>query len=293
MAVYKSDGSTGWLQQPYAWEIERGDVRDYDSLHRAFIGVDAVIHLAALVGIPYSYLSPEAYYRTNVGGALNVLACARARDYSPRVIMISTSEVYGRARAKMMDEGHPITAASPYAATKIASDQLALSFQRSFELPICVARPFNVFGPRQSRRAVIPEIISQVLSGARELKLGNLKTRRDYTFVSDTVAALVRLLEIDDDDLPSEINIGTGKSWAIGDIARQVLNNMASEGCSIVEDIYRIRPIHSEVWSLCADASQMRGLGWEPKVDFVQGLQQTIEFIRAHHHLYRGEGYVV
>jgi dTDP-glucose 4,6-dehydratase len=274
---YKSDGSAGWLEEPYAYHIHRGDVQDPVSIYDAMFGCKAVIHLAALIGIPYSFRSPLSYVRTNVEGTYNVLQEARRSPAVERVIIVSSSEVFGEARAESMDEDHPRRARSPYAASKIAAEELAFSYRAAYGLPVTVARPFNVFGPRQSLRAVIPTIFAQCFAGSPEIKLGNLKSRRDYTFVWDLCAALIRLLEVDEP--PKVVNIGTGKTWPIGELAGKIIS-LTGSGARIIEDRERKRAESAEVWTLCADARKMRELGWDPKVGLVEGLERTAAWFR-------------
>ncbi len=279
---YRSDGTAGWLDQSAVRaeiEVHLGDLRDADSLRAAFVDVDTVFHLGALIGIPYSYRTPLAYVRTNVEGTLNVIDAAM-RAGARRVVHTSTSEVYGTARDVPMDESHPLQGQSPYSASKIGADTLAESFHRSFELPLVVVRPFNTFGPRQSARAVIPTIISQALAG-QDVVLGNLLSTRDFTFVADTVEGFVRAASADG-AVGEGFNLGTGSEVAIGDLARTIVGMVGSDVGVVVDD-ERLRPAASEVDRLCADASKARRvLGWSPATSLEAGLEQTIAWMVDH-----------
>jgi len=277
---YKSDGGIGKLAEIPRYvlkevEIIRGDIRDFDSVRDAMGRAESIIHLAALIGIPYSYISPLAYLKTNVEGTYNVLENAKLCGCN-RVIATSTSEVYGRAREDIMNEDHPRTAASPYAASKIAADELAISYGRAFNLPVSIIRPFNCYGPRQSERAVIPAICAQALSGD-QVKLGNLHTRRDYTYVTDTCCAFRMMLEADDP--PGLVNVGSGKTHEIVELARRIIG-MTAFSPGIVVDPLRVRPGGSEVQYLCCDNSRIKKLGWEPQVDMKNGLQNVMDYMR-------------
>jgi dTDP-glucose 4,6-dehydratase len=254
-------------------------------------GCDCVFHLAALIGIPYSYHAPASYVATNVGGALNVLeACRRARVR--RVVVTSTSEVYGTSRYVPMDEAHPLQAQSPYAASKIAADKLAESYFCSFDTPIVILRPFNTYGPRQSARAVIPTILSQALSGAKEISLGNLTPERDLTYVEDTARAFVLAGETPGIE-GQTIHFGQGESVSIGDLARRCLAAVGSKA-KITSGEERRRPEKSEVDLLRCNASKARSLlAWSPCVPLSEGLNRSAEYIRNRLELYRHESYVV
>lgn len=293
MAWYNSFGKAGWLDTlPIRNDLDIvwGDVRDRDSVKRCMDGCKQVIHLAALIGIPYSYEAPQNYVDTNVTGTLNVLQAARELGIE-KVVCTSTSEVYGSAQYTPMDEKHPLNAQSPYAASKISADQLALSFYRSFGLPVAIARPFNVYGPRQSLRAVIPQIITQFLDN-RDVVLGNITAERDMTYVTDTVAALIRVLDRDA-SIGEVINIGSGKSSRVWEIAARINNHIGEPALSVESRAERMRPPESEVNKLLCDSAKAKELlGWAPQVSFDDGLKKTANWFRENRHLY-GSGYAV
>jgi UDP-glucose 4-epimerase len=271
--------------------VRLGDIRDAHCVEEACQGAEAVLHLAALIAIPYSYSAPQSYVDTNITGTLNVLEAAR-RSGVKRVVHTSTSEVYGTPETLPITEHHPLNAQSPYAATKVAADQLALSYQRSFGVPVTVLRPFNTYGPRQSTRAVLPTILTQLLAGKREIQLGNLAPRRDLTFVSDTVDGFVRAATaagIEGDT----IQLGTGEAVSVADLfhaACKALNIQAT----ITQDPQRLRPDASEVQVLLSDpAKAERLLGWQPQVSLTEGLTHTAAWLQGHLGLYRTEGYHV
>jgi NAD dependent epimerase/dehydratase len=279
LALYNSFGTWGWLDalpRPTldAIDVVSGDVRDPHGLRAALRGVDIVFHLAALIAIPYSYHSPDSYVDTNVHGTLNVLQAARDLG-TERVIITSTSEVFGTARYAPIDEGHPRQGQSPYSATKIAADALAEAFHRSFDLPVTVVRPFNTYGPRQSARAVIPTIVSQLVAGRREIRLGALHPTRDLTFVSDTCAGFVALARCDA-AVGRDVNLGSGREISIGDLAR-LLIALVEPQATLVCDEERLRPPGSEVERLLADTTLMRELtGWCAEVSLEEGLARTV-----------------
>jgi NAD dependent epimerase/dehydratase len=283
---YNIEDRIGWLQDsPYLsqCEVVLGDIRDYDSVSRAMDGCDAVFHLAALIGIPYSYVSPLAYVRTNVEGTYNVLEVAR-RTKPEQILIASTSEIYGTAQYTPIDESHPSVGQSPYSATKIAADQLAISYHRSFDSPVKIFRPFNTYGPRQSTRAVIPTIISQVLSGQPNLKLGRLDPTRDLTYVGDTCRAILDIAETDM-FFGCAVNIGTNKEISIEALARKIIDLAGSE-ISISEDGQRLRPEKSEVECLRCDNNLLRShTAWEPEVELEIGLEKTIAWFSANRQL--------
>jgi len=285
---YNSNNRWGWLEEsPVRDEIEviMGDVRDYDSVYRAVQGCRCVLHLAALIGIPYSYVSPLAYIRTNVEGTYNVLESARQLGLE-RVAVTSTSETYGTAQYVPIDEKHPAVGQSPYAATKIGADELALSYYRSFELPVWVVRPFNTYGPRQSSRAFIPAVISQILAGVRRLKLGNLLPTRDLTFVKDTVAGFLAIAACDG-LVGGATNIGMRHEITMGDLVDKIAGLLGAE-VEIEIDRQRVRPGASEVERLFCDNTRLReATGWFPNEDLDSGLAQTIEWIRDHRSIYK------
>ncbi len=284
---YNSRNEQGLLE---ATELERelrvkyGDITELDTVRSLVKGADVVFHLAALVGIPYSYVHPTEVVDVNTIGTLNVLIAAREHGAS-KVVVTSTSEVYGSARFTPMDEGHPKQPQSPYSASKIAADALALSFNLSFGMPVSVVRPFNTYGPRQSDRAIIPTVISQALSGADEIVLGNLTPRRDLTFVGDTVAGFLRAAE-SDASIGQEINFGNGRSISIGELAEKIVG-LVGRDIPVRQSEERIRPASSEVDDLVADATKARELlGWEPEVSLDEGLVRTIDWVRENPRLY-------
>lgn len=293
---YNSFGSWGWLDSldPHIKneiEVFMGDIRDPNGVRHAMQGQDIVYHLAALIAIPFSYHSPDSYVDTNIKGTLNVLNAARQVG-TKRLLVTSTSEVYGTAQYVPIDEHHPYQGQSPYSATKIGADRLAESFYRSFELPVSIVRPFNTYGPRQSARAVIPTIITQLLSGKTEIKLGSLEPTRDFNYVKDTAAGFMAIA-----DCPAavgqEINIATGVEHSIGDLAKELIAQINPEA-RIVCDEDRLRPVKSEVERLLGDATKLRQMtGWEPKYTFEQGLAATVEFLRSNLDQYKPDVYNV
>jgi dTDP-glucose 4,6-dehydratase len=272
---YNIHNSWGWLDESDkqvrdSLEIFAGDVRDPHGVKRAASGCDVILHLAALIGIPYSYHSPDTYVDTNVKGTLNVVQAARELGLE-RVVHTSTSEVYGTARYMPIDEEHPLQGQSPYSATKIGADQVALSFYRSFDTPVAVIRPFNTFGPRQSARAIIPTIITQVLSGARRIKLGSLHPTRDLNYVQDTVKGFLAVAEADK-AVGEVVNVGSGFEVSMRRLVEMLLEVMDKE-VEIETDDLRVRPEKSEVERLVADTSKLRKLAeWEPEYSGEQGL---------------------
>jgi dTDP-glucose 4,6-dehydratase len=260
--LYNSFNSWGWLDRS-APQIKRhlevfaGDIRDPNAVRTAMRGCDVVLHLAALIAIPYSYHSPDTYVDTNVKGTLNVVQAARDLEVS-RVVHTSTSEVYGTARYVPIDEDHPLQGQSPYSASKIGADQIALSFHRSFDTPVTVLRPFNTYGPRQSARAVIPTVISQIASGARSIRLGALHPTRDFTFVADIVQAFVAVTRCDA-AVGEVLNAGSGFEISIGDTARLIAEVMGAD-IEISADLLRLRPGNSEVERLFASNTKLRHL---------------------------------
>ena len=301
LVLYNSFGRRGWLDQLDAHvldsiEVIAGDVRDGLVVRQAMQGSDSVMHLAALIGIPYSYMAAQSYVDTNVSGTLNVLQAARDLGVAS-VIHTSTSEVYGSAQQVPIDEQHRLLAQSPYAATKIAADQLALAYHASFGLPVVVLRPFNTYGPRQSARAVIPTVISQLAAGAREVKLGALEPTRDFNFVADTVGAFCAALDCK--QFGEVINIGSGFEIAIGDIAEMIADVMQKDA-TIVCDAARVRPPASEVQRLVADAGKAhRVLAYSPRYTgrdgLKRGLAATIDWFTRAANLawYRSNDYMI
>lgn len=280
--LYNSFNSWGWLDRcapevKGQFEVFAGDVRDPHGVKEAMKGCEAVLHLAALIAIPFSYHSPDTYVETNVKGTLNVLQAARELGVK-RLIHTSTSEVYGTARFVPITEEHPLQGQSPYSATKIAADQLAYSFYASFGLPVTIARPFNTYGPRQSARAVIPTIITQIANGQRQIKLGAVSPTRDFNYVTDTVTGFVAMLN-SEQGLGEVINIGSNFEISVGDAAQLIAEAMNTE-IEIITDEARLRPENSEVERLWADNTKARKLfGWQPnyggREGFKRGLAET------------------
>lgn len=280
---YNSFNTWGWLDTLPAnkmkeIEIFSGDIRDPNGVREAVKGMDVVFHLAALIAIPFSYHSPDSYVDTNIKGTLNVLQAARDLG-TGRIIITSTSEVYGTAQYVPIDEKHPYQGQSPYSATKIGADRLAESFYRSFNLPVSIVRPFNTYGPRQSARAVIPTIISQLLSGKEEIKMGALTPTRDFNYVKDTAAGFVAIAE-SDKAIGEEINIATQEEISIGNLAHEIIKQI-NPRVRIVCDEQRIRPEKSEVNRLLGANGKIKSLTtWEPQYTFEQGIKETISWIR-------------
>lgn len=293
MVRYNSRNSWGWLDHSPRlkhMEVVTGDVRDFDSVFRAMKGCDSVFHLAALIGIPYSYVSPLAYIRTNVEGTYNVLEAARHIEPG-QILITSTSETYGTAQYVPIDEKHPLVGQSPYAASKIAADQLAISYYRSFGLPVRLVRPFNTYGPRQSTRAVIPTIITQVLAGRKTLRLGNLAPTRDLTFVKDTARGFLEISRAK--GLAGEVtNIGANSEISVGDLARLIARLMGRK-IAIAGDAKRKRPGDSEVERLWCDNSKIRAATpWRPRTSLVAGLLKTIDWFTEQAHLYKDKAHL-
>lgn len=286
--LYNIHNSWGWLDESEkqvrdSLDVFAGDVRDPHGVKKAAEGCDVILHLAALIGIPYSYHSPDTYVDTNVKGTLNVVQAARELGLE-RVVHTSTSEVYGTARYVPIDEEHPLQGQSPYSATKIGADQIALSFYRSFETPVSVIRPFNTFGPRQSARAIIPTVISQILAGKRTLKLGSLHPTRDMTYVDDTAEGFIAVAE-SDEAVGTVVNLGTGFEISMGDLVGLIAEIMDAK-VEIQTDDKRIRPEKSEVERLLADNSKALELtGWKPEYTGREGLaggiSKTVEWFRS------------
>jgi len=291
---YNSRNSWGWLESSKCKgriEIISGDIRDTDILRHAMSNIEMVFHLAALIGIPYSYHSPEAYVTTNIRGSLNILQAAMDSGIK-KVVITSTSEIYGTAQAVPITEAHPINPQSPYAATKIAADLLALSFYRSFNLPVAVVRPFNTYGPRQSARAVIPTIITQILNGAKKIRLGALTPTRDLTYVEDTVSGFIRAGECPG-AVGEIINLGNNSEISIGGLARLIAKQL-NQDIRIESAENRKRPEKSEVERLIADnAKARRILNWEPKYSLENGLKKTIAWFKENKDIYKSGIYNV
>ena len=293
---YNSFNSYGWLDEidpkvKNEMEFFAGDVRDPNGVRVAMEGIDTVYHLAALIAIPYSYHSPDSYVDTNIKGTLNILQAARLLN-TPRVLVTSTSEVYGTAQYIPIDEKHPYQGQSPYSASKIGADRMAESFFRSFQMPVTIVRPFNTFGPRQSARAVIPTIITQLLNGETEIKLGDLKPTRDLLFVEDTVRGFETIAR-HENTIGEEINIATQSEISVGDLAQKLIAQI-KPAAKIVQEEQRLRPDKSEVWRLYGSNQKIKTLtDWEQKVTLDEGLSRTIEWFNEKHNLkkYKHEFY--
>lgn len=287
---YNSFNSWGWLdtfpkEKLAQIEVFTGDIRDPNGVRKALENIDIVFHLAALIAIPFSYHSPDSYVDTNIKGTLNVLQAARDTGCE-KILVTSTSEVYGTAKYVPIDELHPFQGQSPYSASKIGADRIAESFYRSFNLPVAIVRPFNTFGPRQSARAVIPTIISQLLAGKKEIKLGSLDPTRDLLFVKDTAQGFIEIAK-SDKTVGQEINIATQAEISIGDLANKIIKLTKSEA-KIITDQDRLRPAKSEVERLLGSNKKIMELtAWRPKYDLDQGLAQTIEWFRDPENLKR------
>jgi len=284
MVLYNSFDSWGWLDHSPreirdAIDVVAGDVRDNGFVRSAMKGQDAVMHLAALIAIPYSYVAPHSYVDVNVTGTLNIVAAAR--DFgTAKVVHTSTSECYGTAQFVPITEDHPLVGQSPYAASKIGADQIALSFHRSFGVPVTVARPFNTYGPRQSARAVIPTTITQIASGKAEIELGALSPTRDFNFVQDTVDGLIAILDAKGTD-GETINLGSGHEISIGDLV-ELIASVMNKKVTVVSKTERMRPEKSEVERLLADASKAKRMtGWSPSLAGREGLRRGLETTAA------------
>lgn len=287
---YNSFNSYGWidsLQKEIKDKIEivAGDIRDSNFVNNAMKDIDCVFHLAALIAIPFSYTAPDAYVDTNIKGTLNILNSAREVK-TKRVLVTSTSEVYGTAQYVPIDEKHPYQGQSPYSATKIGADRLAESYYRSFDIPLTIVRPFNTYGPRQSARAVIPTIISQLIAGVEEIKLGSLTPTRDFVFVKDTARGFIELANCND-AIGKEVNIATMNEISIGDLATNMIN-LINPNAKIICDEQRLRPEKSEVNRLLGDNTLLKSLtGFTPKTTIEDGLKETIEFIKQNISVYK------
>ena len=291
---YNSFNSWGWLEDldpedRAKIEIVSGDIRDANFVRTAVEGVDVVFHLAALIAIPYSYVAPDAYIDTNIKGTLNILQASR--DYGvENVLVTSTSEVYGTAQYVPIDEKHPKQGQSPYSASKIGADYLAESFIRSFDLPVTIVRPFNTYGPRQSARAVIPTIITQLLNGKTEIKLGATHPTRDLVFVKDTVKGFLEICE-SRQLVGQEVNIATGGEISIGDLAQKIIDKINPKAVIITDD-QRLRPEKSEVERLCGDNKKICGhTAWRPGHSIDTGLDETINWFKSHLTSYKHDIY--
>ena len=287
---YDSNNNWGWLENSkYRKEIDFvvGDIRDFDSVHSAMKDIDEVFHLAALIGIPYSYLSPLAYIKTNIEGTYNVMQSAKLLK---NIILTSTCETYGSAQYIPIDEKHPKVGQSPYSATKIGADNLAESFYRSFDLPVKIVRPFNIYGPRQSARAIIPSICVQILNGINEIKLGNINTTRDLTFVKDTVDGFIEISK--EEKLNGEsTNIGMNHEISIKDLVEKI-SQIIGKKVKIISDEIRKRPEKSEVNRLVCDNSKIKKFtNWTPKYTLEIGLNETIDWLDKNKNIYKFDIY--
>lgn len=291
---YNSWNKWGWLDTSNVKnkiEIVTGDIRDFDSVFAAMQGCDSVFHLAALIGIPYSYVSPQAYIKTNIDGTYNVLQSARQLGVA-KIMVTSTSETYGTAQYVPIDENHPMVGQSPYSATKISADQLSISYFKSFDLPVKIVRPFNTYGPRQSARAIIPTIISQILNGQTSLKLGNMTPTRDLTFVKDTAKGFYEIANAD--GLFGEItNIGMQEEITIGDLV-QLITDIIGTQIEIISDEQRVRPDKSEVERLfCNNTKIKSNTLWTPDYTLQTGLKETVDWISNNLSYFKPEIYNV
>lgn len=294
--LYNSQGSWGWLDTASAEvrgaiDVRLGDIRDARFVDDATRDVDVVMHLAALIAIPYSYRAPESFVDTNIHGTLNVLEAARRHGVA-RVVVTSTSEVYGTPESLPIRETHPLNAQSPYAATKVAADQLSLAYHRSFDVPVVVLRPFNTYGPRQSTRAVLPTMLAQLLRGRTTIKLGRVDTRRDLTFVSDTVDGFVRAGTVAGIE-GQTIQLGTGASPSIADVFAHACRALGKQA-TLELDPERLRPDASEVLVLESDPARAHALlGWRAQVTLEEGLRRHAEWMERNLHLFGHEHYHV
>ena len=282
LSQYNSFNNWGWLEDINCTdkiEVLTGDIRDPHYCKHITKDVDVIFHLAALIAIPYSYVAPDSYVDTNIKGTLNICQAAKENG-SIRVIHTSTSEVYGTAQYVPIDEKHPLQPQSPYSATKIAADAMAMSFYNAFELPVTIARPFNTYGPRQSARAVIPTIITQIANGMKEIKLGDVSPTRDFNYVEDTCQGFLALAE-SDETIGQTVNIGSNFEISVGDTLNIIKELMGSD-VKFVADEQRIRPEKSEVFRLWCDNTQIEKLtGFQPQVDIREGLQRTINWFTS------------
>tara|TARA_Y100000590_G_C15671870_1_gene996548 strand:- start:193 stop:1167 length:975 start_codon:yes stop_codon:yes gene_type:complete len=289
---YNPNNSWGWLENSKYkkdFEVILGDIRDYDSVFNAMQSCSVVFHLAALIGIPYSYVSPLAYIRTNVEGSYNILEAAKQLQIE-QILITSTSETYGTAQYVPIDEQHPLIGQSPYSASKIGADHLALSYFLSFKSPIKIVRPFNTYGPRQSARAVIPTIISHILDKKTEIQIGNLSPTRDFTFVKDTCEGFIQIYK--SNNLFGKVtNVGMNKEISIADLINKIGQLMNTE-INIVSDKKRVRPDNSEVEQLICDNSQLlKNTSWSPQYSIESGLTYTIDWMKLNKHHYKSDIY--
>lgn len=296
LVQYNSFNNWGWIDTfeknvKESINVVTGDIREYDGMKRLIKGQDVVFHLAALIAIPYSYLSPMAYVRTNVEGTTNVLEACRDYDVE-KIVHTSTSETYGSALYVPIDEKHPMQGQSPYSASKIAADKMAESYYKSFQLPVATIRPFNTYGPRQSARAVIPTIISQVLAGKKEIKLGSLTPTRDFNYVKDTAEAFIKIAE-SDKTIGEVINAGSNFEISIGDTVKKIIDIIGRD-VKILCDEQRIRPEKSEVNRLWAENAKIKQLtDWTPNYTIDDGLRETVEWIKNNMQYFKTDIYNV
>lgn len=286
LSQYNSFNNWGWLEEIYpakGLDIWCGDVRDPEFCRKFIDGADTVFHLAALIAIPYSYIAPDSYVDTNIKGTLNI--CQASKDHgNQRVLVTSTSEVYGTARYVPIDEKHPKQPQSPYSATKIGADAIALSFHNAFDLDVTIVRPFNTYGPRQSARAIIPTIISQIASGAHEIKVGDLTPTRDFNYVSDTCNGFIEIAN-SKATKGLEVNIATGKETSMETVLKTIERLMGAD-VKWIQDSERMRPAKSEVFRLLGDNTLIKELtDWQPQVSLEEGLKKTIAWICEPDHL--------
>ena len=296
LSQYNSFNNWGWLEEINSRDqikILTGDIRDPHYCRSIMNDVDIVFHLAALIAIPYSYVAPDSYVDTNIKGTLNICQAAKENG-NIRVVHTSTSEVYGTAQYVPIDEKHPLQPQSPYSASKIAADAMAISFFHAFELPVTIARPFNTYGPRQSARAVIPTIITQIANGMKEIELGDLSPTRDFNYVEDTCRGLLAIME-NNRTIGETINIGSNQEISIKDTLNLIKELMDSD-VNFIEEKQRLRPEKSEVFRLWCDNTKIEKLtGFKPQITFREGLQKTIDWITQPNHLrkYKAEIYNV
>jgi len=283
LVQYNSFGKYGWLQDSIyknEMEIILGDIRDPQFCQTITKDVSVIYNLAALIAIPYSYVAPQSYVETNVLGTVNL--CNAARDNSCKLIQVSTSEVYGSAQYVPMDESHPLQPQSPYSASKIASDSMALSFYNAFDLPVFLVRPFNTYGPRQSLRAVIPTVISQILKNEKKIFIGDITPTRDFNFVQDTCNAILEISKCDS-LIGRPVNIGTGEDISIGDLISKIISLSGRKDIEIISDLERIRPTNSEVSRLCSDSRLLKtSTNFIHEISLDEGLSRTIEWFEQY-----------
>jgi NAD dependent epimerase/dehydratase len=293
LVQYNAFGRFGWLDPAVHVEVRviPGDVRDAGRVREAVDGCEVVFHLAALIGIPYSYVAPESYVQVNVEGTSNVALACRTTGVS-RLVHTSTSETYGSALRVPIDEDHPLQPQSPYSASKIGGDMMALSYWHAFELPVAVVRPFNTYGPRQSTRAVIPTILTQLHGGATEIRLGATAPTRDFNYVDDTVSGFLAVAACDR-AVGSVVNIGSGREVSIGDLVALLIRTTGGSA-EVVVDPDRVRPAGSEVDRLLCDNTRAREwAGWTPEVSLEEGLRRTSDWVKENLHLLDTEGYAI